>query len=45
MRFVGITQRVQDNESYIERRDCLDQRWATFLNKIDIPSDTLTILI
>jgi len=36
MRFVGITQRVQDNESYIERRDCLDQRWATFLNKIDI---------
>ncbi|MBI3928074.1 MAG: type 1 glutamine amidotransferase [Armatimonadetes bacterium] len=31
MRRVGITQRVETVESYGERRDCLDQRWAELL--------------
>ena len=37
MKFLlGVTQRVQDNELYVERRDCLDQRWVSFLRKIEI---------
>lgn len=29
MKRLGITQRVENFHSYGERRDCLDQRWAT----------------
>ncbi|MDA9006528.1 gamma-glutamyl-gamma-aminobutyrate hydrolase family protein [Litoricola sp.] len=27
MKYVGITLRVSENAEYIERRDCIDQRW------------------
>ncbi len=30
MKRIGITQRVENIQSYSERRDCLDQRWAAF---------------
>lgn len=33
---VMITQRVAENSSYPERRDCLDQRWFAFLEKAGI---------
>lgn len=36
MLHVGITLRVQENSSYPERRDCLDQRWALFFEKLGI---------
>lgn len=32
MRLVAITQRVAVDPNHGERRDCLDQRWAAFLN-------------
>jgi len=35
-RLVALTQRVDDNETYEERRDCLDQRWAVFLQRINV---------
>ncbi len=49
---IGVTQRVSVVEEYEERRDCLDQRWATFLesvgcvpvplpNLVDEPADYL----
>lgn len=28
MKFVGISQRVERVNGYVERRDCLDQRWS-----------------
>jgi len=31
MQIVGITQRVQENPTYPERRDALDQKWTEFL--------------
>lgn len=31
MRLIGITQRVVVHAAYAERRDALDQRWASFL--------------
>ena len=31
---IGVTQRVDIIESYGERRDCLDQKWAAFLEQI-----------
>ena len=36
MKYIGITQRVNDIESYDERRDSLDQRWVNFLLSIDL---------
>jgi gamma-glutamyl-gamma-aminobutyrate hydrolase PuuD len=30
----GITQRVEHVESYAERRDCLDQRWSLFVQRL-----------
>jgi gamma-glutamyl-gamma-aminobutyrate hydrolase PuuD len=30
----GITQRVEYIESYAERRDCLDQRWSLFVQRL-----------
>ena len=34
MKRIGITQRVETVESYGERRDCLDQQWTTFIEKL-----------
>ncbi|MCK5665184.1 MAG: type 1 glutamine amidotransferase [Thiotrichaceae bacterium] len=31
MKQIGITQRVENIQSYSERRDCLDQRWSSFV--------------
>ena len=31
MKRIGITQRVELVQHYAERRDCLDQRWSTFV--------------
>jgi putative glutamine amidotransferase len=31
---VGITQRVQEHATYRERRDCLDQRWMPFFERL-----------
>ena len=31
MKRIGITQRVECVKSYLERRDCLDQRWSEFI--------------
>lgn len=33
---IGVTQRVEVVESYGERRDCLDQRWAFLLEGLDM---------
>lgn len=35
MKKIGITQRVDEVESYLERRDSLDQRWHDFAIEID----------
>lgn len=34
MRLIGITQRVDHYPEYSENRDCLDQRWASFIFKL-----------
>ncbi|MCF6281526.1 MAG: gamma-glutamyl-gamma-aminobutyrate hydrolase family protein [Candidatus Polarisedimenticolaceae bacterium] len=34
MKRIGITQRVECVKSYSERRDCLDQRWTTFVTEL-----------
>ncbi|ABV86731.1 peptidase C26 [Shewanella pealeana ATCC 700345] len=34
MKLVGVTQRVDNIEHYFERRDCLDQRWSDFFNRL-----------
>ena len=34
MKRIGITQRVEIVASYGERRDCLDQQWTTFIEKL-----------
>lgn len=36
MKIVGITARVDINNEHQERRDCLDQRWMSFLNRCGI---------
>tara|TARA_B100000787_G_scaffold147747_1_gene118880 strand:+ start:15485 stop:16123 length:639 start_codon:yes stop_codon:yes gene_type:complete len=33
---VGVTQRVEHVTAYAEIRDCLDQRWAEFLNTLEM---------
>lgn len=33
---IGVTQRVEVVESYGERRDCLDQQWAVFLEGLGL---------
>lgn len=35
MKRIGITQRVEQVQSYAERRDCLDQRWAAFVLQLE----------
>ena len=35
MKRIGITQRVQNIESYDEKRDCLDQRWTLLAQELD----------
>lgn len=45
MKKIGITQRVESVAHYLERRDCLDQRWADFstlLGFIPIPLPNIT---
>ena len=44
MKLIGITQRVVFSSNYGERRDSLDQRWATLLHHLKytpypIPND------
>ena len=34
MKRIGLTQRVDIVEGYGERRDCLDQQWATFVEAL-----------
>jgi N5-(cytidine 5'-diphosphoramidyl)-L-glutamine hydrolase len=34
MKRLGITQRIEVITSYNERRDCLDQRWSLFANRL-----------
>jgi len=34
MKLIGLTQRVEVVASYGERRDCLDQNWATLLTQL-----------
>lgn len=34
MKKIGLSQRVEVNRAYDERRDCLDQRWSLLLNKL-----------
>jgi len=36
MKQIYITQRVAENQSYPERRDCLDQRWFLFFNQMSL---------
>lgn len=36
MKRIVITQRIVENSSYYEVRDCLDVRWASFLSNIDL---------
>lgn len=36
MKVVAITQRVMENESYAETRDCLDVRWAGLFARLDL---------
>lgn len=36
MKLVAVTQRVTVVEQYNERRDCLDQQWASFLRECQI---------
>ncbi|MCP4298748.1 MAG: peptidase C26 [Proteobacteria bacterium] len=36
MKRVGITQRVEIVQSYSERRDCLDQKWAELVLMLDL---------
>jgi len=46
MKRLGITQRVEEYQHYQERRDCLDQRWASFsvsLNCMPCPLPNLSI--
>ena len=45
MNRIGITQRVENIQSYSERRDCLDQRWSSFafeLGYLPVPLPNIT---
>ncbi|WP_261798075.1 gamma-glutamyl-CDP-amidate hydrolase [Campylobacter peloridis] len=33
MKFIGITQRILENQSYFELRECLSLEWGEFFNK------------
>lgn len=35
MKKLAISQRVQEHDAYKERRDCLDQRWYRFADRLD----------
>ena len=35
MKRIGLTLRVSENQSYPERRDCIDQRWAKLLLQLN----------
>ena len=35
MKKLAISQRVQEHDAYAERRDCLDQRWYGFADRLD----------
>lgn len=35
MKKLAISQRVQEHDAYKERRDCLDQRWYKFADRLD----------
>lgn len=48
MKIVGITARVDINNEHQERRDCLDQRWLSFLNlcgiqAVILPNNTTSL--
>lgn len=53
MKIIGITQRVEPVPHYSERRDCLDQRWTTFISELgylaqplpNLPTQQVPVLI
>jgi gamma-glutamyl-gamma-aminobutyrate hydrolase PuuD len=53
MKRLGISQRVEHVQSYGERRDCLDQRWASFALQLgyvpvplaNVPPDQVQMLL